>query len=110
MDNSEEEMLMFIICSACVAAWAIPVKLVAISSVNIVKFPIIVLVASVATCSIIVVPVVVVYVDVEASTGPLVLLIVSMFSARSSLLYSSSEDTVSFRGLNSSVRLWLARE
>ena len=109
MDNSEEEMLMFIICSACVAAWAIPVKLVAISSVNIVKFPIIVLVASVAICSIIVVAVVV-YVDVEASTGPLVLLIVSMFSARSSLLYSSSEDTVSFKGLNSSVRLWLARE
>ena len=109
MDNSEEEMLMFIICSACVAAWAIPVKLVAISSVNIVKFPIIVLVASVAICSIIVVAVVV-DVDVEASTGPLVLLIVSMFSARSSLLYSSSEDTVSFKGLNSSVRLWLARE
>ena len=109
MDNSEEEMLIFIICSACVAAWAIPVKLVAISSVNIVKFPIIVLVASVAICSIIVVAVVV-DVDVEASTGPLVLLIVSMFSARSSLLYSSSEDTVSFKGLNSSVRLWLARE
>ena len=109
MDNSEEEMLMFSICSACVAAWAIPVKLVAISSVNIVKFPIIVLVASVAICSIIVVAVVV-DVDVEASTGPLVLLIVSMFSARSSLLYSSSEDTVSFKGLNSSVRLWLARE
>ena len=109
MDNSEEEMLMFSICSAWVAAWAIPVKLVAISSVNIVKFPIIVLVASVAICSIIVVAVVV-DVDVEASTGPLVLLIVSMFSARSSLLYSSSEDTVSFKGLNSSVRLWLARE
>jgi len=95
-----------------VEAWATAVKLFAISSVIIVTFPITVFAASVATCStILVTVVVVVVVDVSiGASGGASVLSAFTFSASSSLLYSSSEDTVSFRGLNSSVRLWLARE
>ena len=90
---------------AWVAAKALAVKLVAMfSSLPTVRFSIALLAVSVTTSPIMVVLVTLGSVPAcskETSVG----ISGERFSASSSLLYSSREDTVSFKGLNSSVRL-----
>ena len=90
---------------AWVAAKALAVKLVAMfSSLPTVRFSIALLAVSVTTSLIMVVLVTlgaVAACSKETSVG----ISGETFSASSSLLYSSREDTVSFKGLNSSVRL-----
>ena len=90
---------------AWVAAKALAVKLVAMfSSLLRVRFSIALLAVSVTTSLIMVVLVTLGSVPAcskETSVG----ISGERFSASSSLLYSSREDTVSFKGLNSSVRL-----